>query len=128
LRQRTFAGVDEHDHAVNHAKGALDFAAKVAVTGGIDDIDLGVVKKERGVFGENRDPALALEVVGIHDALDERFVGTKDARLPEHGVDQRGFAVVHVGNDGDVANVLSHGAWFCRLAWSGSELSADLTL
>jgi hypothetical protein len=24
--------------------------------------------------------------------------------LPEHGVNQRGLAVIHVGNDGDVAN------------------------
>jgi hypothetical protein len=32
------------------------------------------------------------------------FVGAKSAALLQHGVDQRGFAVVNVGNDGDVAN------------------------
>jgi hypothetical protein len=46
--------------------------------------------------------------------------------LPEHGVDEGGFAVVDVGDDGDVANVLGHGACFIRLAWSGMELSPDL--
>jgi hypothetical protein len=31
--------------------------------------------------------------------------------LPEHGVDEGRFAVVDVGDDGDVANVLRHGAY-----------------
>ena len=65
-------------------------------------------KKERGVLGEDGDAALALEVVGIHDALDDGFVGAKNAALAEHGVDQGGFAVVDVGDDGDVANILAH--------------------
>jgi hypothetical protein len=32
------------------------------------------------------------------------FVGTKGAALLQHGVDQRGLAVVNVRDDGDVAN------------------------
>jgi hypothetical protein len=28
--------------------------------------------------------------------------------LAEHGVDKRGFAVVHVGDDGNVANLVVH--------------------
>ena len=111
LRERAFAGIDEKDDAIDHAQGALDFAAEVAVAGRVDDIDFGVVEKERGVFGEDGDAALALEVVGIHDALDDGFVGAEDAGLPEHGVDEGGFAVVDVGDDGDVANVLGHGAY-----------------
>ena len=56
------------------------------------------------VLGENRDTALALQLVGIHHALDVVFVGTECAALIEHGVDQRGFAVVDVRDDGDIAN------------------------
>src|SRR5713226_3028354 len=122
LRQRAFAGVDEKDHAVDHAQGALDFTAEIAVAGSVDDIDFGVVEKERGVFGEDGDAALALEVVGIHDALDEGFVGAEDAGLTEHGVDEGGFAVVDVGDDGDVANILGHGGAYVTSTCDPAEL------
>jgi hypothetical protein len=36
------------------------------------------------------------------------LVFPEDARLPEHGVHQGGLAMVHVGDDGDVANILLH--------------------
>jgi hypothetical protein len=32
------------------------------------------------------------------------LIGAKGAALLQHGVDQRGFAVVNVGDDGDIAN------------------------
>ena len=40
-------------------------------------------------------------------ALGDVLVGAEGARLPEHGVDQRRLAVVDVGDDGDVADVLA---------------------
>jgi hypothetical protein len=126
LREGAFAGVDEKDDAIDHAQGALDFAAEIAVAGRVDDVDLGVVEKQRGVFGEDGDATLALEVVGVHDALDDGFVGAEDAGLLEHGVDEGGFAVVDMGDDSDVANVLRHGACVIRLAWSGNERRVDL--
>ena len=45
LRQRAFAGVDEQHDAIDHAQGALDFAAEIAVAGRVHDVDLGVVEK-----------------------------------------------------------------------------------
>ena len=104
LRQRAFAGVHQQHDAVHHLEGAFDFAAEIAVAGRIDDVDLHAVVEDRGVLGQDGDAALALEFVGVHDALDVSFVGAKDAALAEHGVDERGLAVVHVGDDGDVAN------------------------
>jgi hypothetical protein len=41
--------------------------------------------------------------------------------LPEHGVDEGGFAVVDVGDDGDVANVLGHGAYVFGLLGPASS-------
>ena len=73
LRERAFAGVHEKDDAIDHAEGAFDFAAEIAVAGRVHDIDFGVVEKEGGIFGEDGDAALALEVVGVHDALDDGF-------------------------------------------------------
>src|SRR5882757_4379808 len=70
LRQRTFAGVNQDNDAIDHAQRTLDFAAEIAVAGRVNDIDFGVVKKESGILGENGDAALALEIVGIHDPFD----------------------------------------------------------
>jgi hypothetical protein len=78
------------------------------VTGSVDNIYLGVVEKKRRVFGKNSDPAFTLKVVGIHHALDERFIGPENAALPQHGVDQSRFAVVYVRDNGDIANILAH--------------------
>ena len=61
-----------------------------------------------GVLGQNGDAALAFEVVGVHDAFGDVLVGAEDAGLVEHGVDQRGLAVVDVGDNGDIANILAH--------------------
>ncbi len=60
LRQRAFAGVDEEHHAVHHAQGAFDFAAEIAVAGGVHDVDLGVAVAHRRVLGQDGDAALAL--------------------------------------------------------------------
>ena len=108
MRQRAFARVHENEHAVHHAQRAFHFAAEIAVAGRVDDIDFRVVIGERGILGENRDAAFALEIVRVHHALDQFLVGAEDAALAEHGVDERGLAVVDVGDNGDIANVLRH--------------------
>ena len=104
LRQRAFAGVHQKHDAVDHLQGALDFAAEIAVAGRVDNVDLDVVIEDGGVLGQNRDAALALQFVRVHDALDVVLVGAKRAALLQHGVDQRGLAVVDVRDDGDIAN------------------------
>ncbi len=63
-----------------------------------------VVIKDGGVLGENCDAALALQFVRVHDPFDVMLVGAKRAALLQHGVDQRGLAVVDVRDDGDIAN------------------------
>ena len=63
---------------------------------------------DRGVLGQDRDAALALERVGVHHALGDLLVGPERAGLPEHLVDERGLAVVDVRDDGDVANAIRH--------------------
>jgi hypothetical protein len=104
LGQRTFAGVDQQHDAVDHLERALDFTAKVAVAGRVDDIDFHVVIKDRGVLGENGNAALALQFVRVHDAFDVVLIGAKSAALLQHSVHQRGLAVVDVGDNSDIAN------------------------
>ena len=105
LRQRAFAGIHQQHDAIDHLQRALHFAAEIAVARRVDDVDLDAVIDDGGVLGENRDAALALQVVGVHDAVDELLVGAEGAALAEHGVHQRGLAMIDVGDDGDIANV-----------------------
>ena len=108
LRQRAFARIDQQHDAVDDLERAFHFAAEIAVAGRIDDVDLGAVKTHAGDLGEDRDAALAFEIVGIHHALGDFFVGAENAALFQHGVDQRGLAVIDVRNDGDITGVLTH--------------------
>jgi hypothetical protein len=79
------------------------------VAGGVDDVDLDVVPADAGVLGEDGDPPLALERVGVHHALLHDLVLAEGPALAEHLVHERGLAVIDVGDDGDVANLHSRG-------------------
>ena len=65
----------------------------------------GAVPVDRGVLGEDRDPLLALQVAGVHDPVDRLGALAEGTGGAQHGVDERGLAVVDVGDDGDVAQV-----------------------
>ena len=56
-----------------------------------------------GVLGENGDAALALELVAVHRPLGDPLVRAERAALVQQRIDQRGLAVVDVGDDRDVA-------------------------
>ena len=103
LRHGALSGVDEQDNAVDHLEDTLDLAAEVGVARGIDNVDLGVAVADGGVFGEDRDAALTLEVVRIHNAVDDLLIFAVHAALLEHFVDEGGLAVVDVGDDGYIA-------------------------
>src|SRR6202000_1664690 len=77
-------------------------------------VDAGVLPLHRGGLGENGDAALALEVVGVHRALRDLLVLAIGAGLLQQAIDQRGFAVVDVGDNGDVTKVHSSSSdWAC---------------
>ena len=103
LRHRPFDRVDQQQHAVDHAQHALDLAAEVGVARRVDDVDVRVAVADRAVLGEDRDAALALEVVAVHHPLGHVLVLGERARLHQQLVDERGLAVVDVGDDRDVA-------------------------
>ena len=102
-------GIDQDDAAVHHAQDALDLAAEVGVTGGVDDVDAGfaglAVPEHRGAFGQDGDAAFLLLVVGVHGALGRRLIGSEHAGLGQKLVHQGRLAVVDVGDDSDVAQV-----------------------
>ncbi len=47
------------------------------------------------IVGENRDPALALDVVAVHHAFVDVLVLGERTRLHEQLVDERGLAVAY---------------------------------
>ena len=98
--------VNQQQGAVGHTQHALDLAAKVGVARGVDDVDLNVLVLDRDVLGENRNAALALLVVRVQDAVLDLLVGTEGVRGTQELVDHRRLAVVDVGDDGDVPQIV----------------------
>ena len=105
LGQRPLGRVDEQQHAVDHREAPLHLAAEVGVARRVDDVDLHPAVPHRRVLGEDRDPLLALEVGRVHDPVDDLLVRGERAGLAQHRVDERGLAVVDVGDDRHVAEV-----------------------
>ena len=62
---------------------------------------------DRGVLRQDRDALFALEVTRVEDAVLQLLMGVKCPGLAQHGVDKGGFAVVHVGHDGNISEVVS---------------------
>ena len=59
--------------------------------------------KNRRVFCEDRNAALALKLVRIHDTRFHNLVVAEGAGLAKHVIDKRGLAMIDVCNNGDIA-------------------------
>ena len=105
LGHGALGGIDEEQDAVGHVEDALDLPAEVGMAGGVDDVDLHAVVADGDVLGEDGDAALALEGVAVEDAVLGGGFAFGDVELAQDGIHERGFAVVDVGDDGDVADV-----------------------
>ena len=57
------------------------------------------------VLGQNGNAALALLIIGVHDAVRVFTVVTKGAGLLQHAVDQGGLAMVNVRDDGNITEL-----------------------
>ena len=98
--------VHQQDDAVDHFEDTLHLAAKVGVARGVNDIDLGVAVPDGGVLGHDGDAALALQIPRVHDPVHDLLVVPVDTGLLEHFIDQRGLAVVDMGDNGDVSELI----------------------
>ena len=77
------------------------------------------------VLGQDRDAALALQIVGVEDPLALELRGPELPRLAEHRVDQRRLAVVNVGDDGHVSDVVASLHGFCVRRHRGGPVSGS---
>ena len=73
------------------------------MAGGVDDVDQSAFPGDRAILGENGDAAFAFQVIGVHHAFGDLLVGGKGAGLAQQFVDEGGFAMINVGDDGYVA-------------------------
>ncbi len=75
----------------------------------VDDVDphaaLLWAPQHRGAFGQDRDAALALQLVRIEGPLGDLLVGAKGAALLQQLVDKCRLAVVDMRDDGDIADI-----------------------
>ena len=63
---------------------------------------------KRDALGFDGNPSLPLQVHGVHHALRDLLVLLEGARLAEHVIDEGGLAVVDVGDNRDVAELVEH--------------------
>ena len=87
------------------------------MAGGVDQVDLELLARARvgpadgAIFGGDGDAAFALKVAGVHDeavlaALElVEVLVAEHAGLVEQPVGEGGFAMVNVGDDGDVTDL-----------------------
>ena len=110
LRHGALRGVHQQDDAVDHLQDALHLAAEVGVARSIHDVDLHILILDGGVLGKDGDAPLALQVVGVHNALHHGLIFPVHAGLLEHLIHQSGLAMVNVGNYGNISQffVLHH--------------------
>ena len=75
------------------------------MAGGVDDVELVVTPPDGRLLGEDRDATLALLVVGVHDPIDLLTTCRSGSGGTQHGIDQGGFPVVNVGDNGEIAQL-----------------------
>ena len=99
LGHGAFCCVHQQNDAVDHFQNTLHLAAEVGVARRVHHIDFHILISDSGVFGQNGDAALPLQIAGVHHAVNHFLIFPVDAALLEHLVHQRGFAMVNVGNN-----------------------------
>jgi len=114
LRHRPLGGVDQKKTSVGHVQHPLHLAAEVGVARRVDDVDRHVAVADGRVLGQDRDALLTLQVVAVHDQRPHILVLAERVALLQQGIDQRRLAVVDVGDDRQVSNVMpdfGHWTW-----------------
>ena len=107
MRHRAFDCVHQKQNAGNHFKHAFDFAAEIRVSRGVDNVDFHVVISDGGVFGENGYAPFSFQIAAVHNSFFNLLILAEGAALLQKFVNKSGFAVVDVGDDCNVTQVLS---------------------
>ena len=106
LRLGALVSVNDEQCAIGHVQNALDLAAEVGMARGVDDVDLHALVRNSNVLGKDGDAALTFLIVRVQNAFLDFLILTECVRGPQKTVNQGGFAVINVGDDCNVAQIL----------------------
>ena len=106
LGEGAFGGVYEKDHSVRHVQHAFHLAAEIAVARSVDDVDLHAFVIDTDIFGKDGDAPFPFDVVVVQEAFVHFLIFTEELGLFDDLVDQSRLAVVDVGDDCNVSDVL----------------------
>ena len=106
LGHGAFKGIHHQQHPVGHIQHTLHLAAEVAVTRRVDNVDLVAFIPHRHILRKNRNAAFAFQIVVVENKIARLLVVAEELRLMEHTVHEGGLAVVHMGYNCNVANLL----------------------
>ncbi len=76
------------------------------MSGSVDDIDFVSFVIDRNILGEDRDSPFALKIIIVKNKFSRTLILAEQIAGHEHFIHHRGFAMVHVGYNGDVSNLL----------------------
>ena len=96
--------IHDEEHAVDGAQNPFHLRAEIGVPRRINNIDFAIAIFDRCVFRVDRNAALFFLITGIHHKLTHGFMSSERAALFEERVNQCGFTVVNVSDDGDVSD------------------------
>ena len=110
LRLHSLGGVDHQDRALAGGQAARDLVGEVHVARSVDEVELVLLAVVRLVvdphgLGLDGDAALALQVHAVEHLLAHLPLGDRVGDLKD-AVGQRRLAVVDVGDDGEIADML----------------------
>ena len=100
--------VNDQQNGVYHGHYTFNFTTEVGVPWGINDVDTVVIPFNRGVFREDGNPTLFLQIVGVHHAFLGFGTRIKRTGLLQQLVNQGSFTMVYVRDDGDVTQIFDH--------------------
>ena len=106
LRLGALVSVNDEQRAIGHVQNALNLAAEVGMARGIDDVDLHALVRNGDVLGKDGDAALTFLIVRVQNAFLDFLILTEYVRGPQKTVNQGGFAVVNVGDNCNVTQIL----------------------
>ena len=69
LRHRALYCIHQQQHRIHHRQYPLHLAAKICVARGVNDVDAPVSPADGSVLRQDRNAALSLQIIGVHDAF-----------------------------------------------------------
>ena len=106
MRQGPLGRVHQQNGTVSHGKGALNLTTEIGMAGCVDDVDSHTFPYGRTVFGRDGDAAFALEIHGVHEPVVHNLAVPEEAALTKHGIHECCFAMIDMGNNGNISQVV----------------------